>query len=149
MSATIRSADINDLPNILSLLAEMHDERRDEEPRQDEIARFRRILEQPLRTLFVAEEDGKVVGTADLIVVENLSRNGRPWATIENIVVEAGHRNRGYATALINQAVDTARELGCYKVQLVSNDRRVVAHNLYHKTGFCAPVRGFRQYLCD
>jgi len=79
--------------------------------------------------------------------MENLTRGGRPWAGIENLVVDAESRREGIASALIQTALDLAREVGCYKVQLVSHERRSAAHDLYRRAGFEVPVRGYRRYL--
>ena len=46
------------------------------------------------RTLLVATIDGVVVGTADLLVVQNLTHGCRPWAIVENVVVDDGKRPR-------------------------------------------------------
>jgi len=147
MTANIRPATQADLRSILSLLAEMHDDTRTGDPEARELELFDRILTQPLRTLLVAEEAGIVVGTADVLVAENLSRHGKPWATVENLVVSRSYRRRGHGKALMIHAIRIAEELGCYKVQLVSNERRARAHSLYEHLGFDAPVRGFRRYL--
>jgi GNAT superfamily N-acetyltransferase len=147
MECYVRPAVPGDLSAILSLLSEMHNEKRSGDPTEHEIKLFKRVLVQPLRTLLVAEVEGQVVGTADVIVVENLSRNGRSWAMVENFVVTRKLRKRGYGKELMLRAIRISEDLGCYKIQLVSNERRAQAHELYRHLGFDAPVRGFRRYL--
>lgn len=147
MGSHIRPADYDDLDAILALLWELHGEEHDQKPTEHEIHLFKSILSQPLRTLLVAEAEGKVVGTADLIIVPNLSRGGTPWATVENVVVTRKRRKEGHGRALMERVIGIAEEHGCYKIQLVSNERRAQAHALYLHLGFDAPVRGFRRYL--
>lgn len=144
----VRLAEDGDLDAIVSLLHEMHGKGSTGGPTTHEREVFASLLRQRGRHLLVGELD-RIVGTADLIVVENLSRDGRSWAMIENVVVEERFRRRGIATALLTEAVARATAGGCYKVQLISNETRSAAHELYRKLGFDAPVRGFRRYLED
>jgi GNAT superfamily N-acetyltransferase len=142
----VRRAIPEDLPAVLRLLSQMHDApaSADTESLQ---RTFKEILASPSRALLVAIHDAEVLGTLDLFVMANLTRGGRPWAGIENLVVDVDHRREGTASALVQTAVDIASEVGCYKVQLVSHERRGAAHDLYRRAGFEAPVRGYRRYL--
>ena len=146
-SLTIRDATLDDLPAILRLLSQMHDEPADDVDAELRDDTFRRILATPSRALLVADDTTEVVGTLDLFVMENLTRGGKPWAGIENLAVDFHHRRRGIARELVDTAVDLASDVGCYKIQLVSHERRSAAHDLYRQAGFEAPVRGYRRYL--
>ena len=105
------------------------------------------ILETPDRYLIVAELDGEIVGTVDLVVVPNLTRGTRAHALVENVGVVPAHRRHGIARAMLADAVERARAAGCYKVQLLSNEQRVEAHNLYKSAGFEPRATGFRLYF--
>jgi GNAT superfamily N-acetyltransferase len=95
--------------------------------------------------LFVAEdEEGGLIGTLALIVVANLSHRGKPWAIIENVVVDEEQRGKGVGAQLVRHAVELAREAGCYKVALASNKQRAEAHRFYQRLGFTATHEGFR-----
>ena len=144
--AWVRQAQSDDLPAILRLLATMHDEHTP--PADDERTRlFAECLAQADRWILVSGLDAAVLGTVDLVVVQNLSRGCSPWSTVENLVVDPAFRRRGIATVLMQEALRLARLAGCYKLQLVSNEYRSAAHDFYVDLGFDAPVRGFRQYL--
>lgn len=54
--------------------------------------------------LLVAEEDGRVVSSVQMAIIETLTHNVRPFAVIENVVTRAGYRNRGHASALLDKA---------------------------------------------
>jgi GNAT superfamily N-acetyltransferase len=142
----IRGATSDDLPAVLGLLSQMHDKPAGGQAHGLE-ATFRQILASPSRTLLLAVQGDLAVGTLDLFVMANLTRGGRPWAGIENLVVDAGHRRQGIGSALIDVAIDLARQLDCYKLQLVSHERRAAAHDLYRRAEFDAPVHGYRRYL--
>lgn len=142
----IRVAVQKDVGRLVDLLSQMHDGTRSHPTRELE-ATWREILTDPHRFLLVAETQDVLVGTLDLVIVPNLTHDGQPWAMIENIVVDARLRRKGIGRRLMEEAVERARATRCYKIQLVSNERRASAHRLYEVLKFDAPVRGFRRYL--
>jgi GNAT superfamily N-acetyltransferase len=100
----------------------------------------------PGRVLLVAVIDGDVVGTADLVILPNLSHGCRPYAVVENVVVDASSRSRGIGAALFGEIERRTAEAGCYKVELVSLNHRRRAHAFYERIGYSAVGRGFRRY---
>ena len=86
--------------------------------------------------LLVAEENGKVVSSVQMAIIESLTHNVRPFAVIENVVTHADYRNRGYASALLERASEIAREHRCYKVSLETGSNRESTLNFYRKNGF-------------
>ncbi len=143
----VRCAAGQDLPELLALLSQLHDTDTPQLATEHLAVTFDEILRSPTRAILVALREGKLVGTLDLFWMANLTRDGRPWAGIENMIVDAPSRRRGTGRALMAAAVELAREAGCYKLQLVSREERDAAHVMYSSTGFTAPVKGFRRYL--
>lgn len=94
--------------------------------------------------LLVLEADGGIKGTLALIVTQNLSHRGSPFAIIENVVVDEEDRGKKYGETLIRHAIGLAREHGCYKVSLTSNKRRTDAHRFYERLGFKRTHEAFR-----
>ncbi len=86
--------------------------------------------------LLVVEEDGKVVSSVQMVIIESLTHNVRPFAVIENVVTHADYRNRGYASALLEKASETAKEHRCYKVFLETGSNKESTLNFYQKNGF-------------
>ena len=86
--------------------------------------------------LLVLEDDGKVVSTVQMAIIENLTHNVRPFAVIENVVTHKDYRNKGYASALLEKASEIARERKCYKVSLETGSNRESTLNFYRKNGF-------------
>jgi len=76
-------------------------------------AAFDAVLRAPARLILVAQRDDRLVGTLDLFAIDNLTRGGRPWAGVENVVVDAGHRGRGVGGAMLSAAVSIARAARC------------------------------------
>jgi ribosomal protein S18 acetylase RimI-like enzyme len=123
------------------------------EPLPDPLPDPREVLEQiiaePARSLLVAERDGKVVGTVDVLIAPNLTHHAQPWALVENVVVAEHARRRGAGRALMLRAIQLAREAGCYKVNLISGKERTGAPEFYRSLGFKAVGQGFKTYLFD
>ena len=150
--ATIRTARLEDLPALLELLPQLREgatpgvtwEAADEAAAT---AAWEEILADPRRVFLVAELDGRVAGTADLVIVPNLTHAARPIAYVENVVVDAAQRGRGIGRALMATCETRAVEAGCYKLQLLSNRYRDGAHRFYASLGYEDAARGFRRYL--
>jgi len=90
---TIRTASPDDLPALLALYGQLQP---DDEPVPSAVGA--RLLGQlslyPGSAIFVGMRADTVVATCTLIVIPNLTRGGRPYALIENVVADAQHRKR-------------------------------------------------------
>jgi GNAT superfamily N-acetyltransferase len=117
------------------------------DPQPDPHEVLERIRADPARSLLVAELDGEVVGTVDVLIAPNLTHHAQPWALVENVVVDERARRLGAGRALMLRAIELAREAGCYKVNLISGNERTGAHDFYRSLGFEAIGRGFKTYL--
>lgn len=95
----------------------------------------------------VAEQDGRVVGTCQLIVLRHVQHNGGLCAEIESMHVAADRRGTGVGAVLLRAAIERARAAGCYRIQLTSNKARTDAHRFYLRHGFQATHEGFKLYL--
>ena len=107
--------------------------------RQD-ISRWARLLQQlvddPNYYILIGETEYKIVSSATLVVVPNLTNNLRPYGLIENVVTHASHRNRGYAGEVLRRAGKIAKERDCYKVMLMTGSKLESTLNFYEKCGF-------------
>jgi GNAT superfamily N-acetyltransferase len=152
MEISVRPATEFDVPALLALYAELHPS--DPPPAVQTAHEVWRAIEaQAGRTILVAEAArpagavSTVVGTVDCTVLPNLTRGARPFALIENVVVTAGHRRSGIGSDLLDAAVALARQVGCYKIQLLSRAERRGAHAFYESRGFRASAQGYRRYF--
>jgi GNAT superfamily N-acetyltransferase len=110
-------------------------------------AALREITDNPGATVLVAEQDGEVVGICQVITFRHLQQTGGLCAEIESVHVDERCRSQGIGGVLVNAAVDWARSMGCYRVQLTSNKARTAAHRFYLRHGFEASHEGFKRYL--
>jgi GNAT superfamily N-acetyltransferase len=145
MTITIRPAAETDLPALLTLYAELNP---DDAPLATQSTRdiWAAIRLQQGRTVLVAVVNGMLAGTADCVVLPNLTRGGRSILVVENVVVASAHRRRGVGRQLMDAAVRLAESAGCYKVQLLAADGHE-AHTFYQACGFQPLAQGFRRYL--
>ena len=135
MSVTVRLATDADLPAVLSLYRQ---------PGLDEavlpLAEARAVLQSfagyPDYRLFVAEDDGGVVGSFTLLVMDNIAHLGARSGVIEAVVVDPGRQGGGIGRAMMEHALAECEARGCYKTSLSANLKRERAHAFYETLGF-------------
>lgn len=113
----IRKAKQEDLKPLVSVLKQLSPS-----SQEDDFEKLKKILdkitEDEFHYLCVVENEGKIAGSGTLIVQKNLGRGGRPYAHIENIVVDTNHRKKGIGKEIVLHLIEKAKEFGCYKVIL-------------------------------
>jgi GNAT superfamily N-acetyltransferase len=78
----------------------------------------------------------RLVASCNLAVIPNLTRGGRSYGVIENVVTHADHRGRGHGQAVIRHAIEQAWEVGCYKVVLTTSRKDPAVWAFYERCGF-------------
>lgn len=86
--------------------------------------------------LLVAEEDGKVISSVQMAIIQSLTHNVSPFAVVENVVTHINYRNKGYASALLERATEIAKERRCYKIFLETGSNKESTLNFYRNNGF-------------
>jgi len=104
------------------------------------------------KRVFVAELDGKIVGTISILIEEKVNRGtnpttGRLWsvAHVEEVIVDNEHRGSNIGNGLMKYAVDYAKLAGAYKVILDCDEEK--NGEFYKKCGFRPTERQFRMDL--
>ena len=92
-----------------------------------------RIVDDPGATLFVARDDGRMVGMLTLVTFE-IPTAVRAW--IEDVVVDESARGQGAAASLVQAALERAQAQGARTVDLTSRPDREAANRLYLRMGF-------------
>ena len=110
-------------------------------------AAFAAIEASPDTDLYVAIEDGVVVGTFQLQMLRKLTERGARKAVLESVQVRADRRSRGLGARMIAEAERLARARGATGLQLTSNKRRTAAHRFYERQGYERSHEGFRKTL--
>lgn len=94
---------------------------------------FRMIIEDEDVHLYIAEENGTIIGALTLVIYPIPSELR---VIIEDVVVDGMSRGKGIGQKLIMVAIEKAKERGATFVNLTSNPNRVPANALYQKMGF-------------
>ncbi|MFT7721653.1 MAG: GNAT family N-acetyltransferase [Roseateles sp.] len=85
---------------------------------------------------FGAFDGDALIASCSLVVVPNLTRGGRSYGVIENVVTHADHRGRGHGQAIVRHAVRQAAAAGCYKVVLTTGRKDPAVWAFYERCGF-------------
>lgn len=131
----IRRIKENDLEKLLLLYRHLHED--DTPASKDDLEKvWKEIFENDSIIYFVIELDGLLVSSCNLTIIPNLTRGGRPFGLIENVVTHSDYRNKGLGKSIMETAIDFAKSKNCYKVMLLSAAVREEAHEFYEKLGF-------------
>jgi GNAT superfamily N-acetyltransferase len=97
--------------------------------------RLERLAADPTSWVYVAVDDGRVVGVGALHVMPVLERDD-PTARITAMVVDEGARRGGVGRALLDRLEETARAEGCARMYLTTRYEREGAVAFYRRMGF-------------
>jgi GNAT superfamily N-acetyltransferase len=146
----IRPATRDDVPAIVALLADdpIGAGREAAGELEPYLRAWEAIAANPSARLVVADgDDGAIVGTLQLDLLDSLTRGGTRRAQVEGVRVARGARGTGVGRALLEWAIAEARHEGCGLIQLTSDVRRDDAARFYAALGFTAGHRGFKLAL--
>jgi GNAT superfamily N-acetyltransferase len=138
-SITVRQAAAGDFDALLRLLDQMDESMYRGRAVADEgelRALYEAILADPDQRLFLAEDGGRLVGSAHLMVLRHFDRSLSRSAVVEGVIVARDYRRGGVGAALMRAAAEAARAAGCYKLDLTSNMARAGAHRFYSRLGW-------------
>ncbi|MFC5274271.1 GNAT family N-acetyltransferase [Brachybacterium sacelli] len=143
---TIARAAVDDLPEIIALLADDVLGRDRESGRMEPYeSAFARIDRDDSQSLIVARDgEGRAVATMQLTLIPSLSRGGATRLQIEAVRVDASMRGEGLGAALFAWAHDWGREHGAALAQLTTDTSRADAHRFYERLGYRASHVGFK-----
>ena len=130
----VREAGEGDLPGLLELYLSLHESQVPE--REAVLPAWQKIQADPDHHLLLLEDQDRPASSCVCVIVPNLTRGGRPYALIENVVTRESCRGRGMATACLRRAVALAREAGCYKVMLLTGSKDPATLAFYRRAGF-------------
>jgi N-acetylglutamate synthase-like GNAT family acetyltransferase len=100
------------------------------------LARLRLVEASAIDSLYVCEDNGKVVGLLGFRIRENLEEASR-FGEVSAIVVGPDSRRAGVGRFMMGHAEKLARQTGCKGLWLVSGfGREAEAHKFYQRLGF-------------
>jgi GNAT superfamily N-acetyltransferase len=139
----IRPASRSDLRQLLALYPHL-----DPADRVPSVEVAERRLEELQKyhgsAIFVGVAEHAIVASCTLVVIPNLTRGGRPYGLIENVVTHVGFRGRGFGKQLLQAAVAAAWQVDCYKVMLMTGSKKPSTLAFYAAAGFEQNKTGFQ-----
>ncbi|MEO8402513.1 MAG: GNAT family N-acetyltransferase [Gammaproteobacteria bacterium] len=151
MNTIIRKANKNDLPEIVHLLANdpLGKKRElDQVPLpQQYFTAFAAIENDTNNYLIVAEQDKKIIGTAQLTIITYLTYQGGKRGQIEGVRIDQAYQGKGIGKLMIEWAIAKSKELHCHVVQLTTDKQRPDALEFYKKIGFVASHEGMKLHV--
>ena len=131
----IREITISDIDNLQELYLHLHETEKLTE--SEELHTLcNEIIKDENYFVLVGEIERKIVASVTLVIIKNLTRGMKPYALIENVVTDKSYRNRGYAKALMQSAIEIAKNRGCYKIMLLTGAKSESVLSFYEKCGF-------------
>jgi GNAT superfamily N-acetyltransferase len=144
----IRRARESDLSQLIAMFAADdvggHGDTTDADAYDDYLRAFNMIDASQNEQLFVAERDGDVVGTFQILFNRTLTGRGSLSMIIEAVQTKPDMRGQGIGAQMIGYAIEEAKRRDCRLVQLTSNAARTDAHRFYERLGFAKSHAGFK-----
>lgn len=109
--------------------------------------RIDQFKQDPHNYLFVNEIEGRVEGTVLLTFCLDAMYGNRPYAVVENVIVDPNCRGNGVGKALFKHVESFCLKNECREVLLMSNVKRTAAHEFFERQGFSHAAKGFKKYL--
>jgi GNAT superfamily N-acetyltransferase len=145
--ATIESAVVHDVPQLIGLLGQLFSIERDftADARRQREGLLRLIDDRERALLLVARDAaGQAVGMASVQLVVSTAEGG--WsAWIEDVIVAPAHQRAGIGRRLLEHALRWAQERGATRAQLLADLENLSALAFYETLGWHALGVGVRR----
>jgi GNAT superfamily N-acetyltransferase len=131
-------AGVSDLQTILSLYEYLHAA---DLPIEADIAKrnIEHIVGSPGLEIIIAEYEGAAAATCYLNVIRNLTRGGKSYGVVENVVTHPDYRRRGFGRELLEYALNRAWRAECYKVMIMTGNAANIP--FFQSVGFDASAK--------
>ena len=139
----IRKITLSDLDKVYDLLNTLY-ENKLKYKQFEEIYKLK--LNDENSYYIVAIEDNKIIGVLTSEIQVKLHR-AKKQSFIEDLIVDETYRNKGVGKALLQNAVNYAKNTDCEVVELTSYINNENAHRFYENNGFIKHSYKFKQYL--
>ncbi|MFH5186088.1 GNAT family N-acetyltransferase [Paenibacillus sp. TAB 01] len=109
--------------------------------------RIEQIRRDANNFIFVSERENRVLGTALLHLCLDPMYGWRPFAVIENVIVDPQAQAGGVGRELLVHIEERCREAQCTEILIMSSLHRTEAHRFFEKLGFRQVAKGFKKYI--
>ena len=147
---SIRYIKKNEMSELLNIYTHLHRQDAPLPEKSTLISIWEEITSNSLLHYFVLEHNNKIVSSCTLSIIPNLTRGGRPYGLIENVVTHVDYRRRGFGTSILLHAQEIAWKNKSYKVMLLTGSKDPAIYRFYEKAGFKKGIKtGFIAYPSD
>jgi len=135
--ARVEPATIEDLPELIQLVADLMSHQEDFNPNRSAHQRgLSLILEQPNRgRIFVLRNDDRIFGMANLLFTISTAIGGLV-ILLEDFVIHPNHRGQGYGAMLLDYVIDFAKKKNFKRITLLTDKLGSDAQHFFKKEGF-------------
>lgn len=135
MQITLANSD--DIPALCSLLQTLFSQEIEFKPDQElQVRGLTDIVNNPkVGCVVVARENGRVVGMVNLLFTVSTALGGRV-ALLEDMVVMPEKRGKGVGSKLLQYSIESAAEMDCLRITLLTDADNEGAHRFYQRHGF-------------
>lgn len=132
----IRHLEFADLDELLVLYGHLHGSDAPLPERAVVEGVWRELAGNPSYRYYGGFAGGSLVSSCALTIIPNLTRGCRSYGVIENVVTHVAHRRKGYAKAVLLDALNDAWAANCYKVMLLTGRKDEATLRFYESVGF-------------
>lgn len=133
----IRPALPADIPALCQLLDQLFAQEAEFTPERAAQQRgLAAIIDDPaVGEILLAVEGEQILAMVNLLYTISTALGARV-ALLEDMVVDAGARDSGVGSALLEYAIGHAREVGCQRITLLTDGDNAAAQRFYQRHGF-------------
>lgn len=138
MDFLVRPARADDIPGMCGLLAELFSIESDFSPDRQKQARGLDLLlndSSGLSIVFVAEEDGEIVGMCSVQTLVSTAEGG-PVGLLEDVIVRKQYRGKGVGKMLLSKVAGWCAGKNISRLQLLRDADNVDALKFYGANGW-------------
>ena len=136
----VRAISLQDLESFYDLFCEVNGEglfsTRATPPPKYAVARALAQVVANDWPLYVIEQDGLILASAEAYPESFCRKGGRPLIGILGMQVKQGYRRRGYGALLLHAVIEHGKRLGFEAIELTVLKSNAAARALYDKVGF-------------
>ncbi len=133
----ITVAQIADIPELCTLLDSLFTQEKEFKPRLElQIRGLTSLINNPdLGVVLTAKDSDSIIGMVVLLYTISTALGGRV-AILEDMVVSASMRGKGVGSALISKCFEVAKQDGCLRITLLTDEDNQKAQTFYLRHGF-------------
>lgn len=133
----IHTAVSSDIPQLCMLLDTLFSQEAEFKPDSElQALGLGAIIEgDGIGDILIAKQSDQIIGMVNLLYTVSTALGSRV-AILEDMVIAPQHRGLGVGSLLLNYAIDFAKQKGCKRITLLTDNDNEAAHRFYEQHGF-------------